>query len=132
MRARIIRKSSAARGRARSRRSSSMRARIIGKSSETRGRVMFPLVSCDPDCELPDHGERLDQAGIIVPDVADHRLSGEAFGDDVFVCFPRIRRRPCSSCFLYLDQQPGFHRRSGPLLSRIVVREMARLDDHGA
>ena len=42
MRVRIIRKSSAARGRARSRRSSSMRARITGKSSAARGRVTFP------------------------------------------------------------------------------------------
>jgi cephalosporin hydroxylase len=47
MRARIIRKSSAARGRARSRRSSSIRARIIGKSSAARGRVTFSPFSCD-------------------------------------------------------------------------------------
>jgi hypothetical protein len=50
MRARIIRKSSAARGRARSRRSSSIRARIIGKSSAARGRVTFPpffVMLCD-------------------------------------------------------------------------------------
>src|SRR5712671_3864354 len=42
MRARIIGKSSAARGRARSRRSSSMRARIVGKSSAARGRITSP------------------------------------------------------------------------------------------
>src|ERR1700760_3339553 len=53
MRARIIGKSSAARGRARSRRSSSIRARIIGKSSAARGRVTFPPFSCDPDADYP-------------------------------------------------------------------------------
>jgi hypothetical protein len=38
-----------ARGRARSRRNSSMRARIIGKSSAARGRVTFPPFSCNSD-----------------------------------------------------------------------------------
>ena len=42
MRARIVGKSSAARGRGRSRHSSSMRARIVEKSSATRGLVTFP------------------------------------------------------------------------------------------
>jgi hypothetical protein len=43
MRARIARKSSAARGRVRSRRNSSIRARIIGKSSAARGEDMQVL-----------------------------------------------------------------------------------------
>jgi len=45
----MVEKSSAARGRARSRRNSSMRARIIGKSSAARGRVTFPPFSCNSD-----------------------------------------------------------------------------------
>jgi hypothetical protein len=45
----MVAKSSAARGRARSRRSSSTRARILGKSSAARGRFTFPPFSSDFD-----------------------------------------------------------------------------------
>ena len=64
MRDRIIGKSSAARGRMRSRRSSSMRARITGKSSAARGRVTFPPNFLWVLCDLPDRN-RLDQARMV-------------------------------------------------------------------
>ncbi len=61
----------AARGRARSWRSSSTQARIIGKSSTARGRVTFPPFSCD--CPITPIGDR---ARAIVLEFADRGLTG--------------------------------------------------------
>ncbi len=61
----------AARGRARSWRSFSTQARIIGKSSAARGRVTFPPFSCD--CPITPIGDR---ARAIVLEFADRGLTG--------------------------------------------------------
>ena len=62
----------AARGRARSWRSSSTQARIIGKSSAARGRVTFPPFSCD--CPITPLS---DLARTIVLEFADRGLLGQ-------------------------------------------------------